>query len=274
MTPLSSGLRTCDSIAGTPGFATGFQLSASELAAIRLAIRNHLADAIRSEASQLLERFLHTELEDYHTLADLLPHDRLVTRTQRILPQIAVDSLRSTSLFRQLEEHLGPFAISDEEGVGRESVSMRLVRPQIASDVGSLHTDDWFWKLYGFPVPSDVTRVKVWVAICCEPGKSGLLLSPDSHQRAWKYQVIERAGMKKPLLDETERPVLQLFESEPGDAVAFNYRMLHGGAVTSGDKTRVSVEFTLLVPAARQSRLNAAPDTTCGVCRAGRIRSA
>ena len=125
---------------------------------------------------------------------------------------------------------------------------MRMVRPGVDTDIGSLHADDWFWKLYHFTLPEGKRRIKIWIAICCESGKSGLMLSPNSHLREWKYDVIERAGMAKPLLSHEEKPTLDLFESKPGDAVMFNYHLLHGGMVTRGELTRVSIEFTILVP--------------------------
>jgi hypothetical protein len=240
-----------DPIDDSPGYETGFHLTACDLTALRQEIRQHLADAIHSRAPSQVALFESTSLEDYHTISERLPHDALVTRTHRILPQTAVDALRRSELAAQLRDRFGDFSISDEEGVGRESVSLRLVRPGMAGDIGSLHADSWFWDLYNFHVPRNTKRVKVWVAICCEPGKSGLRLVPDSHLRTWNYHVIKRAGMKKPVLDPAEKPQLLLFHSSPGDAVSFNYQLLHGGAVTAGAKTRVSIEFTLLLHGTR-----------------------
>jgi hypothetical protein len=232
----------------TPGFALSLKLDERDLQTVRGGIADHLAAQIERIAPSQLSLFRSTPLEQYHTIAGILPHNQLLTRTARILPQDAVDQIRRTSLFRQLESEFGHFDISDEEGIGRESISLRLVRPGVETDVGSLHADDWFWKLYNFALPKGKQRVKVWAAICCEPGKSGLLLSPDSHVRNWKYRLYERAGMVKPLLEPDEKPPLRLIESNPGDAVAFNYHLLHGGAVTRGELTRVSIEFTVLIP--------------------------
>jgi hypothetical protein len=250
-----------DQIKESPGFATGLRLSADDLVKVKDVVKRHLADQLDRAAPDQVDRFLATPLEQYHTIADLLPHGELLTRTARILPQWAVDEIRTTSLLRHMKSELGAFEISDEERVGRESISIRVVRPGKETDVGSLHADEWFWELYNFQLPKGRQRIKVWVAICCEPGKSGLLLSPESHKRHWKYTTFNRAGMQKPLLDAEQSPKLDLFNSEPGDAVAFNYRLLHGGAVTRGSITRVSMEFTLLVPdavyfAKRTERVN------------------
>jgi hypothetical protein len=235
-------------IRDTPGYATGLRLTNAELSQVKQLVFDHLAQQVFEAAPEHSEMFLRTPLEQYHGISHLLPHRELLARTRRILPRSAVEQIRATSLFRHIESELGPVEISDEENMGRESISIRLVRPGMDSDIGSLHADHWFWPLYGFALPPGRQRVKVWVAVCCEAGKAGLLLSPDSHAREWKYDTVSRGGMLKPLLDASEKPVLELFASEPGAGVAFNYHLLHGGAVTRSETTRVSMEFTLLVP--------------------------
>ncbi|GAA5163812.1 phytanoyl-CoA dioxygenase family protein [Viridibacterium curvum] len=237
-----------ESVKESPGFTTGLRLSDDDLVLVKNAISEHLANHLARIEPDKVPLLQTTALDMYHTIAGQLPHDKLLTRQSRILAQTAVDAIRTTSLFRQLESQLGAFEISDEENVGRESISIRLVRPGFDTDVGSLHADDWFWKLYDFPVPTGKRRVKIWIAICCEQGKSGLILCPNSHKRDWDYSVIERAGMSKPLLSPDENPDKQIFQSKPGDAVVFNYDLLHGGMVTRGERTRVSMEFTMLIP--------------------------
>ena len=231
-----------------PGYSLGLAFSSDDLDVIKKLITEHLSrqlDAIDQDKAAL---FRITPLNQYHTISAKIPHEKLLTRKARILSQEAVNFIRKTSLFEQIETKLGPVEISDEEQIGRESISMRLVRPGIDTDIGSLHADHWFWELYNFAVPRGKSRIKIWIAICCEPGKSGLLLVPNSHQRDWEYSVIQRAGMSKPLINDGQNPRTWLFESSPGDAVIFNYKLLHGGALTQGKLTRVSIEFTLLIP--------------------------
>jgi Phytanoyl-CoA dioxygenase (PhyH) len=237
-----------DSVRGEPGYFTGLKLSSDDLKLIRKLIAEHLSHQLEKISPKKVELFNSTSLDMYHSISDQLPHDQLLTRQSRILSQTAVNAIRTTSLLQQLENILGPFDISDEEGVGRESISMRMVRPDVNTDVGSLHADDWFWQLYNFPLPEGKTRIKIWIPIYCETGKSGLVLSPNSHQKEWRYEIIDRAGMKKPLLSPEQKPDLDIFQSNPGDAVIFNYHLLHGGMVTRGESTRVSIEFTMLVP--------------------------
>lgn len=237
-----------EKVKNSPGFALGVSFSAEDLARIKCLIQEHLVARARQIKPDVADRYGECSLEEYHTIPQVIPHAKLITRTDRILPQRAVDEIRRMQLFRQIEAEIGHFDISDEEAVGRENVLMRLVRPGQPSDVGSLHCDDWFWNVYSFPKPKGVTRVKVWSAICCEPGKGGLLVGPDSHKRSWKFTVAEKAGMAKPLLHPDENPKLELFNSWPGDGIVFSYDLLHGGAVTSGSQTRVSLEFTMLIP--------------------------
>jgi hypothetical protein len=230
-----------------PGYSLGLALSSNDLDVVKKLITEHLArqlDEIDQDMAALLRI---TPLNQYHTISTKIPHEKLLLRKARILSQEAVNFIRKTSLFEQIEIELGPVEISDEEQIGRESISIRLVRPGIDTDIGSLHADHWFWELYNFAVPEGKSRIKIWIAICCEPGKSGLLLVPNSHKHDWRYSVIQRAGMSKPLLVDGQNPSTWLFESNPGDAVTFNYKLLHGGALTQGKLTRVSIEFTLLV---------------------------
>lgn len=236
-----------NAICGFPGFYLGMRLTEEDQVLVRRAIIEHMVERVKDVAPEMADLLLVTPLELYHTIAHRLPHEELLTRKARILQKKAVSCIRSTTLFAQLESSLGKFEITDEENIGRESISMRLVRPGVSTDVGSLHADDWFWKLYNFKIPKGKTRIKIWIAICCEPGKSGLVLCPNSHKRNWKYSVIERAGMAKPQLSGDESPELEVFQSNPGDVAIFNYHLLHGGMVTKGDLTRASIELTILV---------------------------
>ena len=41
---------------------------------------------------------------------------------------------------------------------------------------------------------------------------------------------------------------LELVNTSPGDAILFHDRMLHAGSINHGKKTRISLEFTLIIP--------------------------
>ena len=64
----------------------------------------------------------------------------------------------------------------------------------------------------------------------------GIMTSPFKRYKKLSGQV-----------DEKELS-LKLFHSQPGEAIAFNYNLLHGGAISAGTLTRVSLEFTVFVP--------------------------
>lgn len=237
-----------ESIRNGEGYRLDFRMQQAELYRIRDLIKIHLVNKISDIDPELAKQFEQMPLEKYHELSHLINHTEVMKRVNRIMPLAFVSELRKTSLLSQLKATFGGFVISDEEMVGRESVSLRFVRPNSPNDVGSLHCDDWFWEIYNFPKPINTERIKVWIAICCETGKSGLYISPNSQKRTWQYSVENKNGMLKPVLDvSSEKPEVVLCETQPGEAVVFNYDSLHGGAVSRGLSTRVSLEFTMLV---------------------------
>jgi Phytanoyl-CoA dioxygenase (PhyH) len=233
----------------TPGFATGLKLQPSELERLRALIEQQWLSCIQQVTPEHTQSFAERGIARYHELSHLLDHSSLWSRHARMLPESAVAEVRQMSLFKQLEAEFASVTISDEENVGWESMHWRLVRPGQPSDVGPIHADRWFWDLNGWPIPPNMQRFKVWIAIFCETGLSGLRLVPDSHLRDWSYQGEQRHGVLKPQLQVDEQELFpKLFHSQPGDAIAFNYNLLHGGAMGSGTLTRVSLEFTIFVP--------------------------
>ena len=121
------------------------------------------------------------------------------------------------------------------------------VRPNWREDVGSLHKDAWFWDYFGFPVPEGVSRLKIWVPVCGAPDQAGLLLAPGSHRRPADYRTETVAG-KLTFLPEIDAQFVDLrrFPGNPGTPVMFNYDILHVGALTRGEISRVSFEITIM----------------------------
>ncbi len=141
--------------------------------------------------------------------------------------------------------------ISDEEGFGWPGIYWRLVRPG-SSDIGPVHADKWFWDLGHGKMPGEpgeYYRLKAWVSIHSQPSKSGLRVVPGSQKsEAWKYHGEARGGMMKPVLDEKEEDLdLVGLPLAPGGFVVFHDKLLHGGMPNSGDASRVSLEFTMLI---------------------------
>jgi hypothetical protein len=244
MSDAGTGIR--HGLQGPDGFVTGLHLTPAEVQGIKALIEAQWRRRLRQLVPTLAGAFERLGIERYHQLAHRVDHAALWPKRSRILGPQAVEEIRSTSLAARLQRELGNFAISDEEQIGWPEVYWRIVRPGCASDVGPLHADAWFWELGHGVTPPGCTRVKVWVAVVAEPGRSGLLLVPGSHHRHWRYHAEHRDGMLKPRLEE-ETPDPQLIAAGPGDAVVFHDRLLHGGAVSRGTLTRISFEFTLLV---------------------------
>ena len=233
---------------GPLGYDTSLSLTPAELEAVKRLVERQWLDHLTNHAPDHLERFAATGIAGYHEHAHAVDHSSLWPKRARILPLDAVHAIRQTTLFKQLAEAFGKFAISDEDEVGWEEIYWRLVRPGEPMDVGPLHADRWFWELDEMRTPVGAQRVKVWVAIVCEPGRNGLEVVPGSHQRQWRWHGEERFGRLKPQIDEdTSTLDAELLSTAPGTAVVFNDGLLHRGVVNAGTKTRVSIEFTMFV---------------------------
>ena len=236
-----------DLIKKSPGFSK-FSFLDDEKEELRGLIRQQWLDQIAKNYPQHLNQFIDLPMDHYHEKQQLIDHGSLWTKVNRILEPDAVARIIQMVTFKNLMEALGGVGISDEEALGYGNFYWRLVRPGEVKDVGPLHADQWFWALgHGGKLDHGISRVKVWIAIYCESGETGLRVVPDSHAQKYRYDSIFSNGIRKPVLleDESEIP-FEVYESRPGDAIAFNDLLLHGGAV-GGTLTRVSLEFTCLV---------------------------
>lgn len=233
---------------GENGFST-IMIPESDLEVLRDLISRQFRERIASLYPSLLAEFNNISLDTYHNKAHLIDHGKAWPKKARILPRSSVEKIRALRFFSVLESELGAIQISDEENLGYENMYWRLVRPDSPSDVGPLHADQWFWALGHGRIPANLKRIKLWIAIYCEKGKGGFRFLRGSHLREWPYRGVMRDGIMKPEVDFlTEDLELEVFQSAPGDAIVFNDKLLHGGLV-GGAKTRVSIEFTMLVPA-------------------------
>lgn len=234
---------------GQAGYITGIKLQNSELERVRTLIRKQWLSRIQQATPEHADVFAEYGMEKYHKLAHCLDHSSIWPKKVRILPPEAVAQIRQMSIFGQLESMFGEFSLSDEDNVGWEEIYWRLVRPNEKSDVGPLHADKWFWDLGHGTTPPNTRRVKVWIAIFCETGLSGLRIVPGSHLQDIPFHGEKRHGMLKPQIDLQEEELsVEMFYSKPGDAIVFHDKLIHGGAVTAGNQTRVSIEFTMFIP--------------------------
>lgn len=253
MNPQTASVR--DKIFGSPGYSTDLRLSPEELQVFRDAIDGQWLAAISSEYPQHVETFRKHGLAHYHKFAHLIDHGKLWFKEHRLLPQKDVDRISALPFMKTLQREFGDFSISDVVYgntivEGRQEIYWRIVRPDHESDVGPIHADKWFHNVLGEGYgmfPPGVQTVKIWIPIYCEPGKSGLIIVPESHKREWRYEYVNKGGYQKPELREDPDTLGGfLVPTEPGTLLMFNERTLHGGAVNKGDMTRVSTEITMV----------------------------
>lgn len=237
-----------DALETGKGYYLGLSLNESELNLIRSLVQSQWIENIKYYAPSHWKKFNELGIANYHKLAHLLEHSLIWPLKNRIFSQDAVDVIRSTVFVKHLEDIYGQFEFADVEGIGREEIYWRLVRPNESSDVGPLHADQWFWELGHGVMKPNVDRIKVWVALYCEPGLNGLRVVPDSQKKEWRYHGEYRDGFLKPQIDEDEAKLnIQLANTKPGDAIIFHDRLLHGGALNTGQQTRVNIKFTMFV---------------------------
>ena len=241
----------------TKGFSIEDKINESELSKFRKAIINQWIDKIKATSSEAYKKIQeeNISIENYHVVSDYLDHAKIWTKSARILKADFVEWFLVSNFAKNLEKKYGKFIISDESNLGWPDIYWRLVRPNQIGDVGPLHRDSWFWKLNAhwcseiLKSKKSYYRLKVWIPIYTETGLNGLLVEPYSQTREdIKWSEEERHGIKKPvLINPLSEFKPELLDTKPGDAVVFNDNLIHGGAFNNGAKSRISVEFTLIL---------------------------
>lgn len=244
-----------EQIFGSKGYSTDLKLNIEELNTFRHHVNHHWLYNISHFYPDLADQAKHLGIENYHLLANLVDHQKLWPKSNRILPSTSVEHIKKLPFLATLREEFGEFDISDvydtEQHYGHEEIYWRLVRPNEKGDVGSLHKDTWFHGAfnggYGMFPPGTVT-VKIWVPIYCEAGKNGLAISKGSHLKKYQYRMIIENNAPRPYLEEDPATVgAELIYTEPGNLLVFNEEVLHGGVINTGTRTRVSAEITMVL---------------------------
>lgn len=250
---VATGIR--EKIFGSPGYSADLALSLQELSVFRDAIEEQWLSTIESKYPEHVSTFGRHGISTYHQHSHLIDHEKLWSKEQRLLSQEKVEKIRRLPFMQKLQEFFGDFTISDVVYgntiiAGKQEIYWRIVRPNRDDDVGPLHIDKWFHDVLGSDggmFPPGVVTVKIWIPICCEPGKSGLVVVPDSHAKEWCYEYVEKNGVLKPEIRENVKTLnCYLVPTEPGTLLMFNERLLHGGAINRGEMTRVSAEITMV----------------------------
>lgn len=230
-------------------------MTASDLSQLRRLVTEQFLHTIQCVAPGYVALYQEAGLANYHQVhqAAHFEHGNVWRKSARVFGPMAVEQVEQLSFFKKLKQSLGDFLISDEEGFGWPGIYWRLVRPG-NSDIGPVHADKWFWDLGHGDMPGEPAeyyRLKIWMSLHSEPGKSGLRVVPESQKSdAWRFHGEDRGGMMKPVLDEKEEDLdLVGLPLGPGGFVVFHDKLLHGGMPNLGDDSRVSLEFTMLVKA-------------------------
>ena len=242
---------------GSPGYSTRLRLDPDELSVLRDAIEAQWRCVIVAAYPEMEQSVKGMSIAKYHEISANLDHSRIWCKAGRMLPQQAVDRLKSLPFLKRIRDHLGEFTISKavfEDGSvdnDLEEVYWRLVRPGIETDVGPLHTDKWFHRVLGGSdglFAENERTIKLWIPVFSEAGRNGLCVVPNSHRRKWRVEYVDKGfGAPKPRLDEhIEEGDRLLLPLEPGQFVMFGEDLLHGGALNRGTTTRVSTEITLV----------------------------
>lgn len=244
--------RSEEAFGGALGLCRGPALPPDERSRLEALIHEHLVDRARALSRTAAADVRAVALQRYHEVADRLDHRPLLSKRGRIMSAEAVAEIKAMSVFDYARRAFGEECrLSDEEGVGCEQICLRLVRPDRREDVGTLHADAWFWEHYGWTPPPGVCRAKMWLGVCVDPARNGLLIAPGSHRRRAPYRVTDEGGKVGFAPDFDLRTLdLRRFEGAPGEPILFNYRTLHVGSLNRAETTRVSIEATVLFRAA------------------------
>jgi hypothetical protein len=257
------GTRSSDGIVedifGQAGFSTAFSLDPGELAFLRDAIAEQWMARIEEIYPGHVAAFRAAGMTHYHRLSHLVSHENLWRKPHRILPMESVVPFTRFDSIRNLMSALGGGCrISDVtlfsgNAPAHPEVCWRLVRPDVPTDVGGMHTDKSFEKVLNsgqLAYAEDESTIKMWIAVHTVPGLNGLYMVPGSHRRTWRFAHRSAAdGYERPVLDEPlGEYTRELVPTSPGQALLFHEDLLHGGAVNTAPTCRVSLELTFVIP--------------------------
>ncbi|UAA39520.1 phytanoyl-CoA dioxygenase family protein [Paraneptunicella aestuarii] len=246
------------SLLGEVNEGAGFYLanmSQDDLAQLRALVTEQFLHVIQCVAPEQVAKYRAAGLAHYHEVYQEsdFDHGSVWNKASRVLGPKAVEQVAQLGFYQKLTSCLGDFLVSDEEGFSWPGIYWRLVRPG-NSDIGPVHADKWFWDLGHGEMPGEpgeYYRLKIWMSLQSQSGKSGLRVVPHSQKsEQWRYHGENKSGKMKPVLDEKEEDLdLVALPLSPGGFVVFHDKLLHGGMPNLGDTSRVSMEFTMLVKA-------------------------
>lgn len=235
------------SIDESNGYYCEYQMSDEELDLFRKSVEKHFWEVVKQFDENLAEQLSGQSLLNYHIWSSLLPHSSIWTKSNRLISPKNLDILKQSPFFEFLNNCLGTFSITGEEGIYHEEVCWRIARPFSPEDVGPLHADSWFWQLSNVTISKHLRRIKVWIPLYNEQGVNGLQIIAGSHKNkdAYKYTSVQKHLKTKPEISNDYKHLASVYKGQAGCPIIFHDDLVHGGIV-GGSTTRVSMEFTIL----------------------------
>lgn len=238
-------LINADAIEHGVGYDT-FKLRDFELSLLRDMVFDSYISVIKMNLGVDCKPFYNIGIDRYHTLSERIEHKSTWNKINRILPPSDVEQIKNLSVYKALKKCFGDKCfVSGEEGIGWEEVYWRLIRPG-SEDISPVHADSWFWELGHGAIPKNYKRVKVWIPLYNEAGLNGLQVLPFSQvNNQFSYKGVFVDGMIKPrIVSMPSKSKMKVVNTQDGEALIFHDNLIHGGAINTSDKTRVSLEFT------------------------------
>lgn len=233
------------SILNDPGYVQWF-IGEHDLTQLRKIVKKSFDCLITEFFNNQCEKLTFDTLDEYNSKNFSFDHSVIFSKKSRCIQFEDIEAVFNLKFYQKIVSDFGVRYVSDEENLGRPNIYWRIVRSDSPTDVGPFHADSWFWDLGHGKIGSNERRIKIWIPLFQEQGKSGFGLVPNSHKENFEYGSVFKDGILKPTFDETKiKDRIVLLDSKPGTAVLFNDNLLHGGIV-GGNKTRVSIEFTLV----------------------------
>lgn len=191
------------------GYFLDFKLEPGDLHVVRQYVRQRWLARIRGAfGADRVRHFEPLEMDRYHEFSYLIDHKLTFSNPFRILAESDVARLKQLPPFHRFKR------LADEGKRGYENMLWRVVRPG-GDDITPMHSDKDFGNVIG-------PCYNVWIALYAELF-NGLQIVPK---------------------DDTELVKLPL---AAGEGVIFEHDLLHGGVVNNTDRTRVSLEFTVML---------------------------
>jgi len=230
---------------GQPGFYESY-IGDDALLVLRSIVCNSFKNLIYENYLKRLSKYSIENLNDYQSEHFYFDHGSIFNKVARCISANDIEIICKLNFLKKLFTDLSVEYISDEENIGRPNIYWRLVRPDAIDDVGPLHVDSWFWNLGHGRIESNQRRIKIWIPLYLDVGKSGFSLVRNSHLEKFRYGSIYKNGINKPTFDPMQvEGRVELISSIPGTAIIFNDDLIHGGVV-GGNKARLSLEFTMV----------------------------